>query len=177
MWVSVASNRKILAQHMCSLHQWDPRCPQASSELDFSGGEVGSRPSKRKWGRGKRVVPQTGQTCGLFFHILGQGQAGKPSAGQHLTDLQGLCLPSFKTKERAWRQQRSYQWFNGLMDGGAYMSEQGLAETPHRACSTTGRTWQQSAPGGKGRLPVIGELTSGGFISHQRNHPSDKNSH
>lgn len=30
---------------------------------------------------------------------------------------------------------------------------------------------------GKGRLPVIGELTSGGFISHQRNHPSDKNSH
>ena len=77
----------------------------------------------------------------------------------------GAC-PASRSKKRAWSQQRSYQC---LMDGGAYMSEQGLAETPHCVWRTTGRTWWQSAPGGKGRQPVIGELTSGGVISHQRN--------
>jgi hypothetical protein len=41
---------------------------------------------------------------------------------------------------------------NGLMDGGAYMSEQGLAETPHHVCKATGRTWQQSAPRGEGEI-------------------------
>ena len=33
-------------------------------------------------------------------------------AGLHLTGLQGLCLPSFKTKERARSQQQRHQWFN-----------------------------------------------------------------
>lgn len=34
-------------------------------------------------------------------------------AGLHSTSLQGLYLPSLKTKERAQSQWQSYQWFNG----------------------------------------------------------------
>ena len=40
--------------------------------------------------------------------------------GLHLVGLQALCLPNFKTSERA---QNQTQRISGLMSGGAYTSE------------------------------------------------------
>ena len=53
----------------------------------------------------------------------------------HLTGLQGLCLPCFKTEERARSQQQRHQWFN---DGGAYTSEaRSWSDNP--PCAADGR--------------------------------------
>ena len=57
-----------------------------------------------------------------------------------------------------------------LMDGEAYTSEaRSWSDTP--LCATHGRKDMVAVftPGGKGRLPVIGELKSGRFITYQGN--------
>ena len=46
-------------------------------------------------------------------HSIKTGEGARATAGLHPTDLQALCLPSFKTKERAQSQQQRHQWFNG----------------------------------------------------------------
>ena len=82
--------------------------------------------------------------------------------------LVSLHLPSCKTEERAWSQQQRHQWFNGW--GDLTCLKQGPGATPHQVQQTVGKTWWQSSLlGGKGRLPVIGELRSAGLTSYQRN--------
>ena len=59
---------------------------------------------------------------------------------------------------------------NGLMDGGADLSEaRSWSDTP--ACVADGGQDKAASysPPRKGRLPVRGELTSGGLISYQGN--------
>ena len=72
--------------------------------------------------------------------------------GLHPTDLQALCLRSFKTKKRA---QSAIRDINGLMDGGAFTSE--------------ARSWSNISPcvaygmaghGGTLCSPGEGEITS-----------------
>ena len=59
------------------------------------------------------------------------------------------------------------------MGGEAYVSEaRSWSDTPPCAADSGGQDMTAVfAPRGKGRLPVIGELTSGGFISYQGNQP------
>ena len=55
-------------------------------------------------------------------------------AGLHPTGLQGLCLPSLKTKKlRVCNIDTSV-----LMDGGVYMSEKGRRVTPHHCVTDSG---------------------------------------
>ena len=58
---------------------------------------------------------------------------------------------------------------NGLMDGGAYTSEaKSWSNTP--SCAADSRQDMMAvSPRVKGRLPITGELTSGGFICYQQN--------
>ena len=77
-----------------------------------------------------------------------------------------LGLPSFKTEERVRSQRQRFQWLNAW---GAYTSEAGSwSDTP--PC-VVGRGQDVALRGGegKGRLPVIGGITSGGLIGYQGN--------
>ena len=74
--------------------------------------------------------------------------------GLHATGLQVLHLSSFKTEERAQSQQQRHQWFNGWRN--LTCLKQGPGVTPHCVQLMVG----------EGRLPVIGELISGGLISY-----------
>ena len=79
----------------------------------------------------------------------------------------GLHLPSFKTEDRA---QSSNRAINGLMNAGAYTFEaRSWSDTPPCAAEGSQAMVAAFAPGGNGRLPVIGELKSGGLISYQGN--------
>ena len=90
------------------------------------------------------------------------------SVGLYPTGLQGLCLPTLKTKDRAQCQQQRHQWFNGW--GNLTCMKQGPGITSHRVWPMAGKTWQQALlPEGKGRLPVIGGITSACRVSYHGN--------
>ena len=73
--------------------------------------------------------------------------------GLHPTGLQGLRLPSFKTKEMAW----SWRWRHGLMAGGAYPSEARSWNNNLRVQQqTVGRTWQQATLCSSGEREGLG---------------------
>lgn len=76
----------------------------------------------------------------------------------------GLQLPSCKTEDRA---QSSNRAISGLMNAGAYTFEARYwSDSP--PCAAEGREDMVDAfaPGGNERLPVTGELKSGGLISY-----------
>ena len=84
-------------------------------------------------------------------------QAHKPRTG-----------PATGQKGRAQRVSVKNRDISDLTDGGAYPSEaRSWSNTP--LWESEGKTWQQASLSGEGRLPVIGELTSGGLISYQGN--------
>ena len=79
--------------------------------------------------------------------------------GLSSTNLQGLCLPSFKTEEVAQSQQRTN---NDLMDGGSLHVQSKVLEQHPTMCGAQqaghGGTFcsQREGGGGEGRLSVIG---------------------
>ena len=77
--------------------------------------------------------------------------------GLHSTDLQGLCLPSFKTKERAQSQQQRHQQFN--REGASYMLEaKSWSDTLLRVMDIPQDKAAVFVLRGRGRLAVMGEL-------------------
>ena len=152
---------------MCSLHQWDPRCPQTLSVTRLLGGAgLDLDPPQGSGGEGRGWFHKQVRHVAYSSTFWAKVNLVNQVLGSTSQTCKACACPASRLKKEPGV---SKGVISGLMDGGAYMPEQGLGETPHRVRRTTGSTWQQSAPGGKGRLPVIGELTSGGFISHQRN--------
>ena len=65
-----------------------------------------------------------------------------------LPGLWALCLPGFKTKERAWSQRQKHQWSSGW---GAYLFKARSGATPHRVQLMEGLIWWlHSQRAGKG---------------------------
>ena len=64
------------------------------------------------------------------------GEGREKGSWKAATGLQVLCLPSLKSKERAWSQQQRHQWFNEWKTLGL---KPGPGETPHCAQWTAGR--------------------------------------
>ena len=135
--------------------------------------------------------PPQDHPCNFQAHVLVQGPLNFPTpilisqhvgahwsflslppvpllVGLHPTSLWALCLPSFKTKERAQSWWQSHQWFN---EWGTYTSEPGPRATPRSVKQMMGQARVPvSAPWRKGEFQ--GELTSGGLISYQGNQQS-----
>ena len=77
------------------------------------------------------------------------------------------ACPASKLKKESRVSNRD---ISGLMDGGAYTAEaRSWRDTPLCAADGGQDIVVVFAPEGKGRLSVIGELTSGGLISYQGN--------
>ena len=87
--------------------------------------------------------------------------------GLYPAGLQGLCLPVSRPKKEPRVSGRD---IDGLLDGGAYTSvARSWRDTPPCTAHGGQDMMEVFAPRGEERLPVIGELMSGGLISYQGN--------
>ena len=90
-----------------------------------------------------------------------------------------LAQPQDQGRARSWRRRQRRQWFKGWGSLHVWSRVPGQ----HRTCRQDVEA--VFAPGGRGRLPVIGGSTSGRLIGYQGNQqrgtrlttPLDENSH
>lgn len=90
----------------------------------------------------------------------------------HPIGLQGLCLPSFKTEERAHHQQQRHPWLNEW--GKLTHLKQDLGAAPQGVQWTGGHGGRLHFQGAGEEWEVTSykgeELTPGGLSSYQGNH-------
>lgn len=100
----------------------------------------------------------------ILYHFLGKNQAWilNHTFGLHPPGPQALCLPSFKTKERAWSQK--HQWPNAC--GATHLEAMSLER--HPTAPWAGRTQPGLHRPGQGRLSDMGHL-SDWLMSYQGN--------